>query len=128
MGEFGIGQSVPREEDPYLLRGQGRYVDDVNPPGQLRAYVLRSPHAHARIRTIDAGEARSMPGVHLVLTAHDAEVRALGLQRPKYPRRRRDGSPAFSGPQPWLASDAVRYIGDPVAFLVADTLHEAKDA
>src|SRR4051812_14103879 len=99
MGEFGIGQSVPREQDPYLLRGQGRYVDDVTLPGQLRAYVLRSPHAHAAIRGIDAAAARALPGVHLVLTGHDPAVRALGLQRPKYPRKRRDGSPAFIGPQ-----------------------------
>ena len=54
MGEFGIGQPVPREEDPYLVRGAGRYVDDVAPPGQALAYVLRSPHSHARIRNIDA--------------------------------------------------------------------------
>ena len=109
MGEFGIGQSVPREEDPYLLRGQGRYVDDVMLPGQLRAYVLRSPHAHARIRAVNATQARAMPGVLLALTGHDSEVRALGLQRPKYPRKRRDGSPAFMSPQPWLAADSVRY-------------------
>ena len=128
MGEFGIGQPVPREEDPYLLRGQGRYVDDVTAPDLLRAHVLRSPHAHARIRTVDAAEAKKMPGVHLVLTGHDAEVRALGMQRPKYPRKRRDGAPAFIGPQPLLAHEHVRYIGDPVAFVVADTLHQAKDA
>src|SRR5215470_67798 len=128
MGEFGIGQPVPREEDPYLLRGQGRYVDDVTAPGLLRAYVLRSPHAHAGIRTVDATAARNMPGVHLVLTGRDAEVRALGLQRPKTARKRRDGSPAFIAPQPWLAHERVRYIGDPVAFVVADTLHQAKDA
>ena len=128
MGEFGIGQSVPREEDPYLLRGAGRYVDDVIPPGQLRAYVLRSPHAHARIRAVDATQARAMPGVQLVLTGRDPEIRALGLQRPKTPRKRRDGSPAFASPQPLLAAERVRYIGDPVAFVVADTLNQAKDA
>ena len=128
MGEFGIGQSVPREEDPYLLRGAGRYVDDVIPPGQLRAYVLRSPHAHARIRAVDAAKAREMPGVQLVLTGRDPEIRALGLQRPKMPRKRRDGSPAFASPQPLLAAERVRYIGDPVAFVVADTLNQAKDA
>src|SRR5262245_4691828 len=128
MGEFGIGQPVPREEDPYLLRGSGRYVDDVSATGQLRAFVLRSPHAHARIRAVDAETARSLPGVHLILSGNDAEVAALGLQRPKTPRKRRDGSPAFIGPQPALAREAVRYIGDPVAFVVADTLHQAKDA
>src|SRR5215216_2765841 len=128
MGEFGIGQPVPREEDPYLLRGQGRYVDDVTALGQGRAYVLRSLHAHARIRSIDVGRARSSPGVHLVLTGYDPEVQALGMQRPKTARKRRDGSPAFIGPQPLLAHELVRYIGDPVGFIVADTLHQAKDA
>src|SRR5919204_4636526 len=128
MGEFGIGQPVPREEDPYLLRGQGRFVDDVIVLGQARAYVLRSPHAHARIRALDVARARSMPGVHLVLAGYDTELRALGMQRPKTARKRRDGSPAFIGPQPLLAHDFVRYIGDPVAFVVADTLHQAKDA
>src|SRR5262245_23307918 len=128
MGEFGIGQPVPREEDPYLLRGKGRYVDDVILIDQARATVLRSPHAHAVIRAIDVTAARGMPGVHLVLTGRDAAVRALGLQRPKYPRKRRDGSPAFIGPQPFLADGTVRSIGDPVAFVVADTLNQAKDA
>ena len=128
MGEFGIGQPVPREEDPYLLRGAGRYVDDVAGLDQARAYVLRSPHAHARIRAIDAARARAMPGVALVLIGTDTEVRALGLQRPKNARKRRDGSPAFIGAQPWLAFERVRYLGDPVAFVVADTLNQAKDA
>ncbi|HUI94736.1 MAG TPA: hypothetical protein VLX44_03195, partial [Xanthobacteraceae bacterium] len=76
MGEYGVGQSVPREEDPYLLRGAGRYVDDVAQLGLLRAHVLRSPHAHARIRAIDAQAARQMPGVVLVLTGHDPAVTA----------------------------------------------------
>jgi carbon-monoxide dehydrogenase large subunit len=128
MGEFGIGQPVPREEDPYLVRGAGRYVDDVTVPGQLRGYVLRSPHAHARIRGIDAAAAKAMPGVHLILTGRDPEIRALGTQRPQVPRKRRDGSPAAPAPQPALAGDIVHYAGDPVAFVVAETLHQAKDA
>ena len=128
MGEFGIGQPVPREEDPYLLRGEGRYVDDVTLIDQARAHVLRSPHAHAVIRAVAAARARAMPGVLLVLTGSDAEVLALGLQRPKTARKRRDGSPAFVAPQPWLAHERVRYIGDPVALVVAETLHQAKDA
>ena len=92
MGEFGIGQSVPREEDPYLVRGAGRYVDDVTVTGQLRGFVLRSPHAHARIRSINIDAARSMPGVHLVLIGRDPAITALGIQRPLVPRKRRDGS------------------------------------
>jgi aerobic carbon-monoxide dehydrogenase large subunit len=128
MGEFGIGQPVPREEDPYLVRGAGRYVDDVTAAGQLRGYVLRSPHAHARIRSINVDIARALPGVHLVLTGRDAVVTALSTQRPLVPRKRRDGSPAVPAPQFALARDSVHYAGDLVAFVVADTLHQAKDA
>jgi carbon-monoxide dehydrogenase large subunit len=128
MGDFGIGQPVPREEDPYLVRGAGRYVDDVRLVGQARAHVLRSPHAHARIVTIDASPAKSMPGVLLVLTGEDPALLALGLQRPWAHRKRRDGSPMFISPQPYLARGRVRYIGDPVALVVAETLDQAKDA
>jgi aerobic carbon-monoxide dehydrogenase large subunit len=128
MGEFGIGQPVPREEDPYLVRGAGRYVDDVTVAGQARGYVLRSPHGHARIVSISTDAARTMPGVALVLTGEDEAVRRLGTQRPQTPRKRRDGSPAFASPQPFLARERVRYVGDPVAFIVAETLEQAKDA
>src|SRR3954453_16099754 len=113
MGEFGIGQPVPREEDPYLVRGAGRYVDDVKLIGQAPAYVLRSPHAHARILSIDTQEAKRSPGVLLVLSGNDPELLALGLQRPWHPRKRRDGSPAFISPQPLLAracaTSAIRW-------------------
>jgi carbon-monoxide dehydrogenase large subunit len=128
MGEFGIGQPVPREEDPYLVRGAGRYVDDVTVAGQTRGYVLRSPHGHARIVSMSADAAKTMPGVLLVLTGEDEAVRRLGTQRPQTPRKRRDGSPAFASPQPFLARERVRYVGDPVAFVVAETLEQAKDA
>jgi carbon-monoxide dehydrogenase large subunit len=128
MGEFGIGQPVPREEDPYLVRGAGRYVDDVRLPGQALAYVLRSPHSHAGIRDIEVTRAKALPGVHLILTGNDPEILALGLQRPWHPRQRRDGAPAFISPQPLLARERVRYIGDPVALIVADTIAQAKDA
>src|SRR5215469_14997978 len=107
MGEYGVGQSVPREEDPYLLRGAGRYVDDMAQIGLLRAHVLRSPHAHARIRALDAEAAR---------------------QKPVTPRKRRGGAPAFACAQLALARDTVRYLGEPVAFVVAQTLNQAKDA
>jgi carbon-monoxide dehydrogenase large subunit len=128
MGEFGIGQPVPREEDPYLVRGAGRYVDDVQAVGQARAWVLRSPHAHAEVVRIDATAARAMPGVLLVLTGNDAEVLRLGTLRPHIPRKRRDGTAAFTSSQPFLARERVRYLGDPVAFVVAETLEQAKDA
>jgi aerobic carbon-monoxide dehydrogenase large subunit len=128
MGEFGIGQPVPREEDPYLVRGAGRYVDDVQAIGQTRACVLRSPHAHANVVRIDATAARAMPGVLLVLTGNDAEVLRLRTLRPHAPRKRRDGTPAFTSSQPFLARERVRYVGDPVALVVAETLEQAKDA
>jgi aerobic carbon-monoxide dehydrogenase large subunit len=128
MGEFGIGQPVPREEDPYLVRGAGRYVDDMQAVGQTRAYVLRSPHAHADVVRIDATAARAMPGVLLVLTGNDAQVLRLGTLRPHAPRKRRDGTAAFTSSQPFLARERVRYLGDPVAFVVAETLEQAKDA
>jgi carbon-monoxide dehydrogenase large subunit len=128
MGEFGIGQAVPREEDPYLLRGAGRYVDDVQVVGQARAYVLRSPHAHAGIVRIDATNAKAVPGVLLVLTGNDAEVLRLGTLRPHTPRKRCDGTPAFTSPQPFLARERVRYVGEPVALVVAEVLEQAKDA
>jgi aerobic carbon-monoxide dehydrogenase large subunit len=128
MGEFGIGQPVPREEDPYLVRGAGRYVDDVQAVGQTRAYVLRSPHAHAEIVRIDTTAATAMPGVLLVLTGNDAELLRLGTLRPHAPRKRRDGTAAFTSSQPFLARERVRYLGDPVAFVVAETLEQAKDA
>ena len=128
MGEFGIGQPVPREEDPYLLRGAGRYVDDVQAAAQARACVLRSPHAHAEVVRIDATAARAMPGVLLVLTGNDAQLLRLGTLRPHTPRKRRDGTAAFTSSQPFLARERVRYLGDPVAFVVAETLEQAKDA
>src|SRR5260370_17140965 len=128
MGEFGIGQLVPREEDPYLARGAGRYVDDVQAAGQTRACVLRSPHAHANVVAIDATAARAMPGVLLVLTGNDPQLLRLGTLRPHAPRKRHDGTPAFTSSQPFLACERVRYLGDPVAFVVAETLEQARDA
>ena len=128
MGEYGVGQSVPREEDPYLLRGAGRYVDDTAQFGMLRGYVLRSPHAHARIRSVDVSAAQRMPGVALVLAGNDPAMTALGTQKPNQPRKRRGGEPAFGCSQFALARDTVRHIGEPVAFVVAETLNQAKDA
>ena len=128
MGEYGVGQSVPREEDPYLLRGAGRYVDDMGEARMLRGYVLRSPHAHARIRSVDVAAAKAMPGVALVLTGNDPAVTALGTQKPNQPRKRRGGEAAFACSQLALARDTVRHVGEPVAFVAAETLNQAKDA
>jgi carbon-monoxide dehydrogenase large subunit len=128
MGQFGIGQPVPREEDPYLLRGRGRYVDDVKAMGAAQGYCLRSPVAHGRIRSIEVSKAQAAPGVLLVLTGEHPAVTALGLQMPRMPRKRKDGSPGFSAPQPYLAREFVRFVGEAVAFVVAETVDQAKDA
>jgi aerobic carbon-monoxide dehydrogenase large subunit len=123
-----IGQAVRREEDPRLLKGKGRYVDDIKSPNEARGHVLRSPHGHAKIVGIDTNLAAVAPGVLAVLSGRDLAQRGLGTLRPLVPRKRRDGSRAFVCPQPILAQEVVRYVGDPVAFVVAETLNQAKDA
>jgi carbon-monoxide dehydrogenase large subunit len=128
MGEFGIGQSVSRFEDPRLLKGGGRYVDDFNLPHQAYAYILRSPHAHAKILRIDLAAAKDMPGVLGVFTQADIAADGLGTTRVQFQRKRPDGSPIFSQPHPGLARDRVRFVGDPIALVVANTLDQAKDA
>ena len=128
MSVQAIGEPVRREEDLRLLRGRGHYVDDAGEARDARGHVLRSPYAHARIRTIDADEAKDAPGVLAILTGEDLRRRGLGTLMPGVRRRRRDGAAAFVCPQPLLAQERVRYVGDPVAFVVADTLDQAKDA
>src|ERR1700722_15630827 len=123
-----IGQHVVREEDDRLLRGKGRYVSDMKLPGETQAYVLRSPHAHAKITAIDTARAKAAPGVLAVLTGADIAKRGLGTLRPMAQRKRSNGQPMFVCPQPLLVKDRVRYVGDPVAFVVAETLNQAKDA
>jgi carbon-monoxide dehydrogenase large subunit len=115
-------------EDPRLLQGLGRYSDDVNLPRQTYAVVVRSPHAHARIRGIDATEARMAPGVIAVLAGADLAADALGNMPTDATRKRRDGSPAFITPRPALARERVRHVGDPVAVVVAETQAQGVDA
>ena len=128
MSVQAIGEPVRREEDLRLLRGRGHYVDDAGAAGDARGYVLRSPHAHARIRTIDVTQAKAVPGVLAVLTGEDLSRRGLGTLMPGVRRRRSNGAAAFVCPQPLLAQGRVRYVGDPVAFVVAESLDQAKDA
>jgi aerobic carbon-monoxide dehydrogenase large subunit len=128
MAVQAVGQAVRREEDLRLLRGRGRYVDDAGEAGDARGYVLRSPHAHALLRAVDTAKAKAASGVLAVLTGEDLRDRGLGTLLPGVRRRRRDGTPAFVCPQPLLAQERVRYVGDPVAFVVADSLNQAKDA
>ncbi len=128
MGEQGFGQAIRRTEDARFLTGAGRYTADIELPGQARACFLRSPHAHADIVALDAGAARSAPGVIAVLTGDDAAADGLG----DIPRRdrlvNRDGSDPVSPPRPMIAHRRARYLGEPVAIVVAETEAQARDA
>jgi carbon-monoxide dehydrogenase large subunit len=128
MGEFGIGQPLSRFEDKRLLRGAGRFIDDVALPRQGYAYILRSPHAHARIVRLDLAAATAAPGVLGIFTEADLAADGLGANAPTLPRKRPDGSPMFWRAHPGLAKERVRYVGDPLAMVVAETLAQAKDA
>jgi carbon-monoxide dehydrogenase large subunit len=132
-----IGQPLRRKEDLRLVRGNGRYSDDVSLPGQAYAAILRSPHAHARIRGIDTAAARSMPGVLAVLTGTDVTADGLNdIPHTPIPMKppadillaNRDGSPHGYAPQALLPTDRVRYVGQQVVMVVAETLAQAKDA
>ena len=127
MTRFGIGQPVTRFEDGRLLRGRGRYLDDVNLPGQAHMVVVRSIHAHARIGGIDVAGARARPGVLAVFTGADVGE-DLGTMRMTLSRRRPDGTPMFAPPHRGLARDRARYVGDPLALVVAETRAQAEDA
>jgi carbon-monoxide dehydrogenase large subunit len=128
MGEFAIGQGVSRFEDPRLLRGGGRYVDDLKLPGMAHGVVLRSQHAHAKILSLDVSAAKAAPGVLAVLTA--ADFKAAGWNDIPVPGnlKKRGGEPMFKPRYPILAEDRVRWVGDPVAFVVAETVAQAMDA
>lgn len=127
----GIGKPVPRREDDRLLRGEGRFSDDVSLPGQAWACMVRAPHAHARIVSINATGVLALPGVHAVLTGCDAA--ADGLQAIPYTPISANPyevrlTPIFLAPYPVLPADRVRYVGQAVAMVIADTLAQAKDA
>ena len=128
MGEFAIGQSVARFEDPRLVSGRGAYVDDVALPRMAFGFVLRSPYAHARINSIDVDPARAAPGVLAVLTGADWEASGWGDLPVPGGLKRRDGSPNYRPRYPALVKDRVRWVGDYVAFVVAETLNQARDA
>src|SRR5437899_3100122 len=126
--KYAMGQSVHRLEDPHLLQGLGRYSDDVNLPRQVYAVVVRSVHAHARLRGVDASAALKAPGALAVLTGDDFAADGLGNLPPDSNRKRRDGSPAFTTPRPALIRGRVRHVGDPLALVVAETPEQAVDA
>jgi carbon-monoxide dehydrogenase large subunit len=126
--KFGIGQPVRRYEDVRLLTGRGHYQDDNVLPRQTWCIFVRSPHAHALIRGIDTDAAKAAPGVVAVYTAADYVADGIAMPKANMPRKKRDGSPMFAPQRPALIGDRVRYVGDPVAMVIAETLAQAKDA
>jgi carbon-monoxide dehydrogenase large subunit len=129
MGEFAVGQSVPREEDPRLLTGGGEFLDDVNLRNQAWAYVLRSPYAMANIRLINTEVAQAAPGVLRVLTGEDwAKENYGGLPCEDANKKKQDGSPMYHPEHPVLVKGQVKLVGDCVAFVVAETYAQARDA
>src|SRR5437588_139351 len=128
MGATGIGASIPRQEDHRFITGKGRYVDDINRQGQAYAFFLRSPHAHAKINSIDTKVAESAPGVVAVYTGDDVAADKVGGLICGWLIHSKDGSPMNAGPHPALAQGKVRYVGDHVAVVIADTLAQARDA
>src|SRR5580704_10034276 len=125
--KFAVGQPVSRKEDPVLLRGEGRYTDDLYCPGQLYGVMVRSRMGHGELRSIDADGAREMPGVHMVITAADLDAGGI-KNMPAAAGKHRDGTPTPRPPQGPLATDRVRYVGEPIAMVVAETVKLAKDA
>jgi carbon-monoxide dehydrogenase large subunit len=127
MGDFSIGQSVLRREDPRLLKGLGRYYDDLKLADQLHAAIVRSPHAHADISSVDTTAALALPGVRAVLTGEDYRADGLGSLPSMAPYKRRDGSRTYLPPRPAIAIGRVMHVGYPVAVVIADTLDIARD-
>ena len=127
QGRFAVGQPVSRKEDPMLLRGEGRYSDDLSLPGQAHAVVVRSRHAHGRLAALDLEAARAMPGVLGIFTAAELDAGGIGAM-PAAANKNRDGSTAPKPHQRPFTNDVVRYVGDPVALVVAETAKEARDA
>jgi carbon-monoxide dehydrogenase large subunit len=126
--KFGVGQPVRRKEDDTLVRGKGKYTDDFNLPGQAYAFIVRSSHAHGVLRGIDSAAAKAMPGVLGVWTGADLVAAGYGPFTCALPLKNRDGTPLLQTNRTALMTDKVRYVGDPVAFVVAETLVQARDA
>jgi len=127
LTKFGIGQPVPRLEDPRFITGRGRYVDDIDMPLQCHGVLVMSPHAHARIKSIDTVAAKAAPGVLAVLTGADVEADKIGSLVPVMPEDM-GGPKGYRTLRPILSSGKVRAVGDRVAFVVAETLQQARDA
>ena len=128
MKQFGIGQPVRRVEDRRFITGRGNYLDDISVSRQAQAFMLRSPHAHARIRAIDSSAALSAPGVVAVFTGDDLARDGIGTIPCLSAVTNRDGSPSVLPPHPAIARDRVRHVGDTVAMVVAESASAARDA
>jgi aerobic carbon-monoxide dehydrogenase large subunit len=128
LQKFGVGQPVLRKEDDTLVRGKGKYTDDFDLAGQAYAWIVRSSHAHGIIKGIDTAAAKAMPGVLGVWTGADLASAGYGPYTCGLPLKNRDGTPLLQTNRTALMSDKVRYVGDPVAFVVAQTLAQARDA
>lgn len=128
MDKFGKSQSVKRVEDLRFLTGHGRYVDDIAPQNALRAFVFRAPVAHGEITELDVTQAREASGVHAVLTIEDLEAAGMDVNMFGATVKNRDGTPAAQPDRPLLAKGKMRFVGEPVAFIVAETLEQARDA
>jgi aerobic carbon-monoxide dehydrogenase large subunit len=126
--KFAIGQPVPRKEDPTLVRGLGRYTDDINLDGQAFAVMVRSPIAHGILKAIETEDAKAMPGVLAIYTGHDLAAAGLKKMGAGMSFKQRDGSDMPKPVQSVLAIDKVRYVGDPVAIVIAETRYQARDA
>src|SRR4051812_17389340 len=126
--KYGVGQPVRRKEDDTLVRGKGKYTDDFSLPGQAYAWIVRSSHAHGIIRGIDTKAARTMPGVLGVWTGKDLAAAGYNPFTCGLPLKSRDGSPLLQTNRMALTTDKVRFVGDPVAFVVAEMPAQARDA
>ena len=128
MSVTGIGAAVRRKEDHRFITGAGHYTADINRPGQVFAYFIRSPHAHAAIKSIDVKAAAQMPGVRAVLTGAELTADKIGNLVCGWMIHSKDGSPMKMAPHPAIAHGKACYVGDPVAVVVAETLAQAEDA
>src|SRR6266481_7084609 len=128
LQKYGVGQPVRRTEDDRLVRGKGKYTDDFSLPNQAYAWMVRSSHAHGIIKGIATSAAKAMPGVLGVWTGADLASSNYNPFTCGLPLKNRDGSPLLQTNRPALATDKVRFVGDPTAFVVAETLAQARDA
>ncbi|HME29932.1 MAG TPA: xanthine dehydrogenase family protein molybdopterin-binding subunit, partial [Pseudolabrys sp.] len=128
MSATGVGAAVRRKEDQRFITGRGHFTDDLNRPGQVYAFFVRSPHAHAKIKRINTKDAMARPGVLAVLTGAELAADKVGNLICGWMIHSKDGSPMKMAPHPAFADGKVCYVGDPVAVVIAETLAQAKDA